>query len=71
METSASADLYLTSVEHFDQTYRLNRSRAIDTWRMGNEYRQTYDADPDVWHVRVAFTAGNWTWRTGARMKAR
>lgn len=62
VETSKSADLYLTSLEHYDQTYRLNKSRAIDTWRMGSEYRRTYDADPDVRHVCVTFTETNWTW---------
>jgi len=70
VETSESADLYLTSLEHYDQIYRPNKSRAIDTWKMGNKDRRTYHADPDVWHVRVAFTASKLDWRTGARTKA-
>jgi hypothetical protein len=60
VETSLKADLYLTSLEHYDQTYRGNDSRALDTWRMGETDKLRYDADPNVSHVRVTFSFTNW-----------
>jgi hypothetical protein len=63
VETLEAADLYLTSLEHYDQAYRGKESRAIDTWKMGNKEKAVYDADPKVRHVRVEFQTTNWAWR--------
>lgn len=65
VETSKSADLFLTSLEHYDSTYRPKKSRAIDTWKMGGKDAQAYELDPDVGHVRITFNGSNWPWPVG------
>jgi Holliday junction resolvase-like predicted endonuclease len=71
VETSRSADLYLTSLNHYDQTYRPNHSRAIDTWKMGTTDKQAYDADPNVQHIHVVFNETNWDWQERPETNAR
>lgn len=71
VEASASADLYLTSLDHYDRTYRSSKSRAIDTWKMGEKDKQIYRVDPDVWHIHADLKAANWAWREGASTEAR
>jgi hypothetical protein len=61
VETAASADLYLTSLEHYDQTYRSNKLCAIDRWKMGKKQKPLYDADIDVQHISIEFKPTNWT----------
>ncbi len=60
VESSESADLYLTSLKHYDEKYRPSKPRAIDTWNMGNKEKSAYAADPNVWHIHVAFSVTNW-----------
>jgi hypothetical protein len=71
VETPQSADLYMTSLEHYDQTYRPSMPRTIDTWRMGKKDTPAYEADPNVQHLRVAFSATNWTWHADATKRTR
>ena len=61
VETGGSADLYLMSLEHFDQAYCPNKSCAIDAWKMGEKQKRDYDMDKDVQHICVEFRASNWT----------
>jgi hypothetical protein len=62
VETVNYADLYLTSLAHYDQKYRAREGRALDDWKMGKKYTEEYDKDPDVKHVRMDFRATNWEW---------
>ena len=62
VESSNSADLYLLSLEHYDQEYRGKKKRAIDTWKMGPKYREKYQADPKVHNIRMSFSGSAWTW---------
>jgi len=62
VETSGSADVYLTSLENYDEKYRGKEGRAIDGWKMGKKHKQLYDKDPDVKHIRIEFRAVNWNW---------
>ena len=59
VETEYGADLYLTSLEHYDCTYR-TRDRAIDDWKMGESYRDKYRRDQSVRHVHVKFDDLHW-----------
>jgi hypothetical protein len=62
VETLESADLYLTSLAHYDERYRFKKGRAIDNWKMGKKYAEQYDKDPQVKHVRMAFHTTHWEW---------
>jgi hypothetical protein len=62
VETLDSADLYLTSLAHYDEKYRSREGRALDDWKMGNKYTEEYDKDPEVKHVRMTFRTTNWEW---------
>lgn len=33
---------------------------AIDDWKMAAKYRDRYDRDPNVKHIRIQFQVGNW-----------
>jgi hypothetical protein len=61
VETARSADLYLMSLKHYDQTYCPNKSCAIDAWKMGEKHKRAYDGDKNVQHICVEFRATNWT----------
>jgi hypothetical protein len=54
VEAARSADLYLMSLDHYDETYRPKKSRAIDTWKMGARDKKVYDTDRNVQHMEVA-----------------
>jgi hypothetical protein len=62
VETSESADLFLTSLGHYDDKYRGREGRALDDWKMGKKYTDEYDKDMEVKHVRMAFRTTNWEW---------
>jgi hypothetical protein len=62
VETDKSADLYLTSLEHFDATYRSHVAKSQDTWKMGKLLTKQYSQDPRIWHVSVSFESSTWGW---------
>ncbi len=62
VEAADSADLYLTSLEHYDQTYLTKVGKAIDDWKMGDKHKAQYKNDTDVRHIHIAFSAKDW-WR--------
>ena len=62
VEASYCADLFLLSLEHYDHEYRANQNRAIDYWKMGQKYRERYEADPRVQHIRMDFSGSSWEW---------
>ena len=62
VETLKYADVYLTSLENFDREYRGEKAKAIDTWKMTKKYKERYEQDPNVKHIRIEFHATNWEW---------
>ena len=60
VETSDSADVYLTSLENYDKIYRVKEGRAIDDWKMVKKDRDRYNKDPNVMHIRIEFKTTNW-----------
>ena len=62
VESSYCADLFLLSLEHYDHEYCANQKRAIDDWKMGQKYRERYEADPRVRHIRMDFSGSSWQW---------
>jgi len=62
VESSNFADLFLLSLEHYDHEYRARQKRAIDTWKMGQKYRERYEADSQVRHIQMDFSGSLWQW---------
>ena len=62
VETLKYADVYLTSLENFDRKYRSEKAKAIDAWRMTKGYKERYEQDPSVKHIRIEFHVTNWEW---------
>lgn len=60
VETLQSADLYLTSLENYDNKYRGKAGRAIDTWGMSSKHRVLYEVDKEVKHIRADFNQSDW-----------
>lgn len=64
IEATDYADLYLTSLENFDQKYRGKKGKAIDDWKMNTDYRKRHANDMCVKHLKINFCATNWAWGT-------
>jgi len=62
VESTSCADLFLLSLEHYDNKYRSNGKRAIDVWKMGQKDRKRYEDDTSVQHVRMDFSGSVWQW---------
>lgn len=62
VETSDSADVYLTSLKNYDEKYRGREGKAIDVWKMRNKDKEQYEKDPKVKHIKIEFRASNWSW---------
>ena len=60
VETTKFADVYLTSLENYDQKYRGSEERVIDNWKMKDKDREKYEADCGVNHIRIEFHVANW-----------
>ena len=60
VETSKSADIYLTSLNNYDEKYRTKIGKALDDWKMNQKYREMYREDPEVKHIRIEFQEINW-----------
>ena len=63
VEVEDYAEVYLTSLENYDQKYRGNKKRTIDDWKMTAKYRKKYEEDTCVKHIRIDFHRTNW-WNT-------
>ena len=62
VEASDSADIFLTSLDNYDTKYRGNTDKAVEDWKMGENYRQQYARDPNVRHLRLKFESESWKW---------
>ena len=62
VETSDSADLFLTSLDNYDAKYLGKDDKAVEDWKMGENYRQQYACDPNVRHLRLKIESDNWEW---------
>ncbi len=66
VECTHYADLYLTSLDHYDSNYR-KKNVVTDAWRMGNELRKQYASDPGVRHLHLTFDETKWNRLRGIR----
>lgn len=60
VETLEFADVYLTSLENYDEKYCGKNGRAIDDWKMRKKDKERYEKDPNVNHIRIEFHTANW-----------
>jgi len=60
VETASFADVYLTSLQHYDQAYRSKGRTTLDAWRMGAKQKELYAKDPMVKHIHILFKATSW-----------
>lgn len=60
VETSQFGDLYLTSLNNYDSKYRISKGRALDTWKMSVNYKNQYEVDKEVKHIRADFNQNGW-----------
>jgi len=61
VDASNQADIFKTSLENYDISYRRN-GKAIDDWKMGPKHQEKYMADPMVKHIKIKFEATTWPW---------
>jgi hypothetical protein len=62
VEATNYAEIYLTSLENYQQYYRGNPGRAIDNWKMTPVFRKRYKEDKLVKYIRIEFQSTNWEW---------
>lgn len=62
VETSDSADLFLTSLNNYDTKYLKKKDKAIEDWKMSDNYHQQYARDANVRHLRLKVESENWEW---------
>ena len=62
VETSEYSELFLTSLENYDNKYRISEERALDTWKMSPKYKSKYLADNEVKYVRAEYKGDGWVW---------
>lgn len=58
IEMTEYADLYLTSLSHYDAKYR--SGSVVDDWKMSSKWLTAYDEDEEVKHLHIAFRAKSW-----------
>lgn len=62
VETTDSADLFLTSLSNYDEKYRGAKVKAIEDWKMGEKYLEKYELDTDIHHLQINIESKNWDW---------
>ena len=60
VETQDAADLFLTSLENYEEKYRRGAGKSTDSWKMTDKAKRSYDEDPNVMHVRMKFETIQW-----------
>jgi hypothetical protein len=62
VETTDYGELYLTSLQNYNQKYRGKPGRAYDAWKMTPVYCALYEKDEEVKHIKIDFHPTNWKW---------
>ena len=62
VETTKYAEVYITSIDNYDKKYRGKQGKAVDNWKMNAYYKNKYEGDAFVKHIRLDFFSTNWTW---------
>lgn len=59
VEAADGADLFLTSMEHYDEKYGKKDTR-VRSWKMDELTYEKYKEDPDVRHINFIFRGDHW-----------
>jgi len=60
VECGRIADMYLTSLAHYDSRYKSKKARAIDAWSMAKGSTEAYASDPSVARIHFEFADKKW-----------
>jgi hypothetical protein len=60
VERTNGGDLYLASLQDFDEMYMALSGKPCKSWRMTTRYTDAYSANAKVCHIRISFDARNW-----------
>jgi Holliday junction resolvase len=60
IECELAADLFFTSLENYDQKYRVNKAAGTQAWSMNAIALGKYKDDPEIKHIHVEFEPTNW-----------
>jgi Holliday junction resolvase-like predicted endonuclease len=63
VEAADEADMYLTSLAHYDEEYRGAQGRQVEDWKMSEDHRNRYTQDAQVRHLHVTFDRTGWKWK--------
>ena len=62
VETADFADVYLTSLENYDNKYHSKMDVTTETWKMSEQHKESYAEDPNIKHIRIKFDVTSWNW---------
>lgn len=62
VEMLDSAEMYLLSLDHFNNAYKSTRDISSATWKMRINDKKKYSEDPEVKHIQISFVEENWNW---------
>jgi Holliday junction resolvase-like predicted endonuclease len=60
VECGKIADMYLTSLVHYDSKYKSKKARVWDAWNMTKGPTKAYASDPSVAHIHFVFDDKKW-----------
>lgn len=60
VETSLEANLFLTSLDYFENQLVSNPGKKVKDWKMRPSYFEKYSSDPNVHHIKLSFSVLNW-----------
>ncbi len=62
VETSNEADIFLTSLAHYDEKFRSKTRKQMEDWKMSRSYLDRYAQDHSVKHLHFTFDKNAWKW---------
>lgn len=60
VETTDYADLFLTSLENFEDKYCISREKKLITWKMKQKDVEAYRKDSEIMHLHIGFSSEKW-----------
>ncbi len=64
-ECEDCADLFLTSLDNYDRSYKAKGKKVVDGWGMRPKHTTAYSLDHQVKHIHITFSSNNWWGNSG------
>jgi hypothetical protein len=61
VEGTLRSDVFLTSLQNYEKNY--GRDVKIKAWKMTSKYRERYEKDSRIKHIRIDFHTTNWDFK--------